>query len=177
MHTEPLPLESIAARIFIVRGQRVMLDTDLAELYDVETRVLNQAVKRNPERFPVDFMMQVTENEYERLRSQSVTLNDAPTRGRHRKYLPYVFTEHGAVMLARPVAPAGNKYTSGWCGRLSIACRCYRLGPAARRTGSPDGIPPGGNRPAHPNPVRCPAPTAGQTRTAPPRTHRLWHFG
>lgn len=74
-----------------------MLDADLAELYGVEIRALNQAVKRNEERFPQDFMFQLTADEYESLRSQVVTLKTG--RGQHRKYLPYAFTEHGALML------------------------------------------------------------------------------
>ena len=76
-----------------------MLDTDLAELYEVETKVLNQAVKRNLDRFPADFCFQLTANEadaLDRLRSQIVTLK----RGEHRKYLPYVFTEQGVAMLS-----------------------------------------------------------------------------
>jgi len=81
----------------LIRGQKVMLDSDLAEVYQVETRVLNQAVKRNLHRFPEDFMFQLTEDETESLRSQFVTSN----KGRGgRRYLPYAFTEHGAVMLA-----------------------------------------------------------------------------
>jgi len=87
----------IESRIFLIRGQKVMLDSDLAELYGVENRALNQAVKRNVERFPEDFMFQLTSEEYESLRSQFVTLKTG--RGQHRKYLPYAFTEHGALML------------------------------------------------------------------------------
>jgi len=75
-----------------------MLDSDLAELYEVETKVFNQAVKRNIERFPTDFMFQLTENEYASLRSQFVTLDNG--RGKHRKYLPYAFTENGVYMLS-----------------------------------------------------------------------------
>lgn len=74
-----------------------MLDADLAELYGVAIRALNQAVKRNTERFPEDFMFQLTAEESSALRSQIVTLKTG--RGQHRKYLPYVFTEHGALML------------------------------------------------------------------------------
>ena len=88
----------IASKIYIVKGNRVMLDEDLANLYNVETKVLNQAVKRNPERFPTDFMYQLTEIEYKFLRSQFVTLKKG--QGRHRKYLPYVFTEQGIAMLS-----------------------------------------------------------------------------
>jgi len=75
-----------------------MLDSDLSELYGVEIRTLNQAVKRNKERFPEDFMFKLTKEEYEPLRSQFVTLKNG--RGKHRKYLPYVFTEQGVAMLS-----------------------------------------------------------------------------
>jgi hypothetical protein len=89
--------ENIETKILTLRGQKVMLDADLAELYGVEIRALNQAVKRNTERFPEDFMCQLTAEEYDSLRSQIVTLKTG--RGQHRKYLPFVFTEHGALML------------------------------------------------------------------------------
>jgi hypothetical protein len=94
-----IPIEVIENRIFILRGHRVMLDRDLAELYGVETRVLNQAVGRNSDRFPEDFMFQLTMEEGKAVllsRSQFVTLK----RGHNVKYRPSVFTEHGAVMLA-----------------------------------------------------------------------------
>ncbi len=84
-------MERLASRIYLIRGQKVMLDSDLAELYEVETRVLVQAVKRNMDRFPPHFMFQLTQKEYDSLRSQIVTLEPGG-RGRHRKYLPYVFT-------------------------------------------------------------------------------------
>ena len=93
-----VPTEIIAERIFIVRGQRVILDSDLAALYEVPTKQFNQAVKRNVAKFPADFMFALTATEWESLRSQIVTLDAGP--GRHRKYLPYVFTEHGAIMAA-----------------------------------------------------------------------------
>ena len=87
----------ISSKILTLRGQQVMLDRDLAELYGVETKVFNQAVKRNLKRFPNDFMFKVTEDEYENLRSQFVTSN----KGRGgRRYLPFVFTEQGIYMLA-----------------------------------------------------------------------------
>lgn len=87
----------ISSKILILRGEQVMLDMDLAELYGVETKVLNQAVRRNSDRFPNDFMFQVTEIEYENLRSQFVTSN----KGRGgRRYMPYAFTEEGMYMLA-----------------------------------------------------------------------------
>jgi len=94
-----IPIESIEGKIFVLRGHRVMLDRDLAELYGVETRVLNQAVSRNGDRFPDDFMFQLTLEEGKAVmlsRSQFVTLK----RGQNIKYRPHVFTEHGAVMLA-----------------------------------------------------------------------------
>jgi len=87
---------SIAGAIRTVRGQRVMLDPDLATLYEVETRALIQAVKRNPGRFPEDFMFQLTAAEHARLRSQSVISNG---RG-GRRHPPYVFTEQGVAMLS-----------------------------------------------------------------------------
>ena len=90
-------VEQIESRIFIIRGQKVMLDADLAELYGVEIRRLNEQVSRNSERFPEDFMFQLTAEEYESLRSQFATLKSG--RGQHRKYMPYAFTEHGALML------------------------------------------------------------------------------
>ena len=93
-------LNGIQNRIYEVRGVRVMLDFDLAALYHVETRVLKQAVRRNLDRFPEDFMFEVTEYEYNSLiislRSQFVISND---RG-GRRYMPYAFTEHGTIMLA-----------------------------------------------------------------------------
>lgn len=104
-------VEQIESRIFIIRGQKVMLDADLAELYGVEIRALNQAVKRNAERFPEDFMLQLTSEEFAALRSQIVILKNG--RGQHRKYMPYAFTEHGALML-------GNVLKSGRAVEVSL---------------------------------------------------------
>jgi hypothetical protein len=81
-----------------LRGHSVMLDADLAALYQVDIKSLNQAVKRNRARFPSDFMFQLDSTEAESLRSQSVTLEGG--RGRHRKYRPYAFTEQGVAMLS-----------------------------------------------------------------------------
>jgi hypothetical protein len=92
-----VPVERIERAILSIRGEKVMLDGDLAEIYGVETRILNQAVKRNIERFPADFMFQLAFKEAEALRSQIVISNEG--RG-GRRYLPYAFTEHGALMLA-----------------------------------------------------------------------------
>jgi len=86
-----------ASRIFVLRHQKVILDADLAELYGVEVRHLNQQVKRNVKRFPVQFRFQVSRQEFKSLRSQFVISNEG--RG-GRRYLPYVFTEHGAIMAA-----------------------------------------------------------------------------
>lgn len=93
-----VPRERIEQTILVIRGHRVMLDTDLAKLYGVATRVLNQAVKRNRTRFPMDFMFQLTAEEATSLRSHIVTLK--PSRGQHRKHRPYVFTEQGVAMLS-----------------------------------------------------------------------------
>ena len=90
-----LELSAIHSKIYEVRGFRVMLDFDLAEMYMTETKVLNQAVKRNMKRFPSDFMFQLTKQELINLRSQFVTSSWGGTR-----YLPYVFTEHGVTMSA-----------------------------------------------------------------------------
>ena len=112
-------LENIQSKIYVIRGQRVMLDRDLASMYGVETKVLNQAVKRNIERFPEDFMFQLTKGEYEILtssilRSQIVTANIEDDKGDSNlrsqivtakeftmsRTLPYAFTEHGVAMLS-----------------------------------------------------------------------------
>ena len=94
-----IPLETLDGLIHTIRGERVILDADLARLYDVETRVLNQAVRRNLAKFPSDFMFELTLAEAEqlrRLRSQTVILK----RGQHVKHRPFAFTEHGALMAA-----------------------------------------------------------------------------
>ena len=91
-------LERIAESIHFLRGHRVLLDSDLAVLYGVETKALLQAVKRNIDRFPEDFMLELTSPEWESLRSQFVTLKTG--RGHHRKYLPHAFTEQGVAMLS-----------------------------------------------------------------------------
>lgn len=106
----------VESKIFLIRGKQVMIDRDLAELYGVETRAINQAVKRNLERFPEEFRFQLTSEEYEFLRSQFATLNEDTSssrsqsvildkdsesmRGKNLKYLPYVFTEQGVAMLS-----------------------------------------------------------------------------
>jgi hypothetical protein len=92
------PLVEVAERILIVRGQRVILDADLAQLYGVPTKAFNQAVRRNRSRFPADFLLELTNQEVTRSRSQNVTLKRG--RGSNVKYLPMAFTEHGAIMAA-----------------------------------------------------------------------------
>lgn len=86
--TTLVPIELIASKIYLMRSVKVMLDRDLAELYDVETKVLKQAVRRNIDRFPADFMFELTKEENQSLRSQNVTLK----RGQHSKYLSFAFT-------------------------------------------------------------------------------------
>lgn len=105
-------IRSIQNRIYEIRGERVMLDRDLAELYATETKFLNLAVKRNIKRFPKDFMFQLTKEEFDSLRFQFETSEDSSEslrlqnatlkkgRGQHSKYLPYVFTEQGVAMLS-----------------------------------------------------------------------------
>ena len=106
-------IKSIQNRIYDIRGQRVLLDFDLAALYEVETKVLNQAVKRNIKRFPDDFMFRLSEEEWQDMRSQFVTAyqgSEVPSsqfvmietlpQNRTGKYLPYAFTEQGVAMLS-----------------------------------------------------------------------------
>ncbi len=96
MQNAIVPIERIKRKIYFIRGQKVILDFDLARLYEVETKVLLQAVKRNIGRFPDDFMFQLTESEFRGLRSQFVT-----SKGRGgRRFLAYAFTEHGVAMLS-----------------------------------------------------------------------------
>ena len=92
--TLPRPIEGL---IHVVRNQKVMLDSDIAELYGVATKALNRAVKRNPQRFPQDLMFQLADGEFEALRCQIGTSKKGQGG---RRYLPYAFTEHGVVMLA-----------------------------------------------------------------------------
>ena len=96
--TEIISAERIERSIRPIRGHKVMLDSDLAHLYGVPVKRLNEQVRRNLKRFPADFMIRLTGEEYEALRSQFATLK--PARGIHRKYLPYAFTEQGVAMLS-----------------------------------------------------------------------------
>jgi hypothetical protein len=96
---DPTLEAEISQRIYFIRGLKVMLDSDLAELYEVPVKRLNEQVRRNLERFPSDFMVQIVENEWEFLRSQFATLRST-SWGEHRKYLPLAFTEQGVAMLS-----------------------------------------------------------------------------
>src|SRR4030065_1963290 len=91
-----IPVELIERKILLIRGEKVMLDAHLAELYGVEVKQLKRQVRRNIDRFPADFMIQFSKEEYESLRRHFGTLK----RGEHSKYLPYAFTEQGVAMLS-----------------------------------------------------------------------------
>lgn len=102
--SEPRSID-VSHRILTIRGSRVLLDADLALLYGVSAKRLNEQVKRNQQRFPADFVFQLTEAEGNSLRSQFATLNTGG-RGGHRKYRPWAFTEHGAIMAATVLSSA-----------------------------------------------------------------------
>lgn len=98
METAIINVEQVERKIYFIRGNKVMLDSELAVLYGITTKVFNQAIKRNIERFPEDFCFQLSEDEYDYLRSQIVTSNSTKRGG--RRYMPYVFTEQGVAMLS-----------------------------------------------------------------------------
>jgi ORF6N domain-containing protein len=111
IRTRPVDASAVERCIVLVRGHKVLLDADLAALYDVTTKALNQAVKRNLERFPADFMFRLSWEEAAALRSHIVTL-DKPAasgakRGAHMKYRPYAFTEQGVAMLSSVLRSPG----------------------------------------------------------------------
>ena len=119
-----MDIQIIQNKIYEIRGQRVMLDFDLAELYQVPTKVLKQAVRRNSERFPSDFMFEITESEYNvlkiSLRSQSVTSNKGGIR-----YMPFAFTEQGVSMLSAVLRSSVAIQTSITIMRAFVAMRNY----------------------------------------------------
>ena len=119
--TALVAIEAIATRIVVLHGQRVMLDTDLAALYGVTTKRLNEQVRRNLERFPSDFMFQLTNQEVAILRSQFATLKTG--HGQHRKYLPLAFTEHGALMAAMVLNSARATEVSVYVVRAFVELR------------------------------------------------------
>lgn len=123
-------LDLIQSKIYEIRGQRVMLDRDLAELYQVETRVLNQAVKRNAERFPPDFMFQLTAEEWTAMSSQIVMTS---RNKRPKSALPLAFTEHGVVMLSSVLRSDIAVQTSILITRAFVAMRQIIATPPADR--------------------------------------------
>ncbi len=135
--TSIVPVENIEGKILLIRGQKVILDADLDALYGVETRVLVQAVKRNIERFPPDFMFQLDREEFDGLRSQSVISNERPMRSQiatsnagrgGRRYLPYAFTEHGTIMAASVLNSARAVQVSVFVVRAFVRLK-QMLGP------------------------------------------------
>lgn len=117
-----IPLERVVSRIYLIRGQKVMLDADLAKLYGVTTKRLNEQVRRNIDRFPGDFMFQLNAREYDFLRSQIATSKSQPGSG-GRRYLPYVFTEHGAIMAASVLGSERAVQTSIYVVRAFVQLR------------------------------------------------------
>jgi len=119
-----MQLQQIETKIYKIRGQKVMLDFDLAEMYEVETRVLNQSVKRNIESFPADFMLQLSQKEWESMLSQIVMTNPA----KHPKtLLALAFTEHGVTMLASVLKSKKARQTSIAIVRAFVFMRQYAL--------------------------------------------------
>ena len=116
-----LPVQHIASHILLVRGRKVLLDSDLAALYGVETRALNQAIKRNPERFPPDFMFRLSAGELKNWRSQFVISNPHARMALRRA--PYVFTEHGALMAATVLNSRRAVQTSLYVVRAFVRLR------------------------------------------------------
>ena len=120
-----MEINVIQTKIYEIRGQRVMLDFDLAELYEVETRVLNQAVKRNMDIFPIDFMFQLSVAEWENNSSQFVM---SSRKHRGAIYLPFAFTEHGVSMLANILKSKKARQTSVAIVRAFILLKQFALG-------------------------------------------------
>jgi len=121
-------LVRIQNMIYEIREQKVMLDSDLAALYEVETKVMNQAVKRNIDRFPLEFMFQLTQTEYDNLKSQFVT----SSWGGRRK-LPYVFTEHGVIMLSSVLNSKIATQINIAVVKAFIEMRCYIAKPVRKK--------------------------------------------
>ncbi len=120
-----MELEIIQNKIYEIRGYKVMLDSDLAELYGVETKVLNQAVKRNNTRFPEDFMFQLTDSEVKNLRSQFVTSKKYNHGG--ARYFPFAFTEQGVAMLSSVLKSDKAVQVNIAIIRVFVAIRQYAL--------------------------------------------------
>jgi hypothetical protein len=122
-----MELQVIQNKIYEIRGQRVMLDFDLADLYETETKRLKEAVRRNIARFPSDFMFELTNEEYDSLRSQIASLKNLK-RGEHSKYLPFAFTEQGVAMLASVLKSETAIQVNIQIVRVFIALIQYALG-------------------------------------------------
>src|ERR1035437_5810351 len=122
-----MELQIIQNKIYEMRGQRVMLDFDLAELYETETKRLKEAVRRNLSRFPDDFMFELTNKEYDFLRTQIATLKNSG-RGEHSKYLPFAFTEQGVAMLASVLKSETAIQVNIQIIRAFVILRQYALG-------------------------------------------------
>jgi phage regulator Rha-like protein len=127
-----MDIQLIQNKIYEIRGQRVMLDFDLAELYEVETRRLKEQVRRNINRFPTDFMFELNKDEYNSLRSQFATLENG--RGQHSKYLPFAFTEQGVAMLASVLHSQKAIEINIQIVRAFVVLREYALGFAELNT-------------------------------------------
>ena len=121
-----MELQLIQQKIHEIRGQKVMLDFDLAEMYGTETRILKLAVRRNIQRFPVDFMFELTREEFNSLRSQFVILENSG-KGKHSKYLPFAFTEQGVAMLSSVLNSERAIEVNIGIMRAFVAIRRYAL--------------------------------------------------
>ena len=130
-----IPTERIERFIFLIRGQKILLDADLALIYGVPTKVLNQGVKRNMRRFPSDFVFRLTAEELEAIQSQIATgtnrsqIVTGSQKHRDPRFLPYAFTEHGAIMAANvPAPPSRDEKDAGSSLLRRLPCllfRCY----------------------------------------------------
>jgi hypothetical protein len=118
-----IPIEEISRAIVVLRGRKVLLDAELAILYGVTTKRFNQQIRRNQERFPPDFMFQLTQAEHEALRLHFATSNGASSGRGGRRYLPYVFTEHGAIMAATVLNSASAIEMSVYVVRAFVKLR------------------------------------------------------
>ncbi|MDR0619250.1 MAG: ORF6N domain-containing protein [Bacteroidales bacterium] len=124
-----MELQTIKSKIYEIRGEKVMLDFDLAELYQVETKYLKRSVKRNADRFPEDFMFELTREEYNFLRCNFGTLkSEEDNRGRHVKYLPFAFTEQGVAQLSGVLNSQFAISVNISIMRAFVALRQYALG-------------------------------------------------
>ena len=129
-----MELSIIQSKIYEIRGYKVMLDFDLAEMYGTETKALKQSVRRNMERFPDDFMFELTRDEYNSLRSQIVSL-DSQGRGKYSKYQPFAFTEQGVAMLSSVLNSKLAITTNIKIIRAFVAVRQLILNPPVDKVG------------------------------------------